>query len=97
MAVSTTIPGYGQDQPCEDTAVQSLSELVGADVALRAWASATERAGVQPPVQSLDTLDVVARQLLASDRPLIRVAGRSLMVRIGSYRALSTLVLGRTA
>lgn len=95
MALSTKIPGYGQDLPCEDTAVQSLSELVGAELALRSWTSATERAGVRPPVESLETLDVVARQLLASDRPLVRVAGRSLIVRIGSYRALSTIVLGR--
>jgi hypothetical protein len=93
---TTTIPGYGQDLPCEVSAVQSLAELLGADLAQRAWDSAAERAGVHPPVDTLDSLGDVARQLVLSDRPLVRVAGRSLLVRIGSYRALS-MMLGRTA
>ena len=92
MDTTTRIQGYGQDRPCEESAVQSLSELLGPDVARDAWSAAAERAGIRPPVNNLDNLGDVARELVRSERPVIRVAGRSLLVRIGTYRALAGMV-----
>jgi hypothetical protein len=81
--------GYAQAEPTEETALQSLQELVGTDNATAAWESACDRAQVVPPVWELPTLQLVAELLTASDVSLARVAGRSIVIRIASYRALN--------
>lgn len=80
--------GYAQAEPTEATAIESLQELVGPEVAVSVWASTCERAQVVPPVWALPTLQLVAELLTASEVSLARVAGRSIVIRIVSYRAL---------
>ncbi len=81
--------GYAQAEPTEATAIKSLEELVGTDTAISVWESTCERAQVVPPVWALPTLQLVAELLTASEVALARVAGRSIVIRIVSYRALN--------
>lgn len=88
--MSTAIPGFGQEKPTEESAIQSLSEACGSkSTASAAWTTATSDAGVAPPVSELDTLEKVIEQLLNSANTLVRVGGRSLKVRLVTYKALS--------
>lgn len=88
MGATSTI-GYGQAMPTEDAVIQSLGELVGPDGAVSVWESTCERAHVVRPVWELSTLLLVAELLTASEVSLARVAGRSIVIRIVSYNALS--------
>ena len=81
--------GYVQAEPTEATAIQSLQELVGPDIATSVWESTCDRAQVVPPVWELPALLLVAELLTASEVSLARVAGRSMVIRIVSYSALS--------
>ena len=81
--------GYAQAEPTEETAIESLQALVGPDTALEVWVSACDRAQVVPPVWELPTLQLVAELLTASDVSLARVAGRSIVIKIATYRALN--------
>jgi hypothetical protein len=80
---------YAQREPTEASARKWLEDVLGVEGASAAWDRARHRAGVAEPVTSLDDLDRMAGALAASDVPLTRVTGRSLLIRIASYRALS--------
>ena len=86
--MSGTIPGYGQEEPTEASAVQSLTELMGASPAKTEWSDAASRAKVARPVVPLQALEQVAQELTASPNNLARVGGRSLKIRLMTYRAL---------
>lgn len=88
MSVTMEI-GYGQARPSEAAAIQSLADLVGDDGAASVWDSACDRVQVLRPVRELSALLLVAEALTASDVSLARVAGRSIVIRIASYSALS--------
>ena len=81
--------GYAQAEPTEATAIRSLQDLVGPNTAIEVWESTCERAHVVPPVWELPTLLLVAELLTASEVSLARVAGRSIVIRIVSFSALS--------
>jgi hypothetical protein len=76
-------------EPTEAIAIRSLEELVGPEVAGTVWETTCDRANVVPPVWELPALLVVAELLTASDVSLARVAGRSMVIRIVSYRELN--------
>jgi GAF domain-containing protein len=75
--------------PTEATAMRWLTDLLGGWGANVAWARACLRASVSQPVKTLEDLERVANALATSDVPLTRVAGRSLIVRISTYRTLA--------
>ena len=79
--------GYAQARPTEATVLSSLEEVVGVE-ATSVWDSTCERAHVLRPVGELSTLLLVAELLTASEVSLARVAGRSIVIRIVSYKAL---------
>lgn len=81
--------GYAQAEPTEAAAIKALQELVGLDAAISIWEWTCERAQVLPPVWELPTLLMVAELLTASEDSLARVAGRSIVIRIVTYSALS--------
>ena len=62
--MSGTIPGYGQAEPSETSAVQSLTELMGAHPARAEWSDAADRAKVARPVVPLQALEQVAQERL---------------------------------
>jgi hypothetical protein len=84
----SAIPGYGQDQPTEEAAIDSLADLMGLVPADAEWTSTATRVDVLRPVVPLDDLEVMAQGLTTSENNLARVGGRSLRIRIVSYRAL---------
>ncbi len=86
--MSGTIPGYGQEEPTEASAVQSLTEVMGANPAKTEWSDAASRAKVTRPVVPLQALEQVAQELTTSPNNLARVGGRSLKIRLMTYRAL---------
>lgn len=80
---------YAQPKPTEAAAIESLAELVGPDGATTVWESTCERAEILPPVSDLSALLLVAEMLTSSEVSLARIAGRSIVIRISSYSALS--------
>jgi hypothetical protein len=86
--MSGKIPGYGQEEPTEASSIQSLAELMGAKPASTEWSDAAGRAKVARPVVPLQALDQVAQELTTSPNNLARVGGRSLKIRLMTYRAL---------
>lgn len=86
---SDGVVGYAQVEPTEATAIQSLQDLVGQEIAVTVWESTCERAQVVPPVWELPTLLLAAELLTASEVSLARVAGRSIVIRIVSFSALN--------
>jgi hypothetical protein len=90
--MSTTIPGYGQEAPSETAAVQALTELVGAVVAEAIWSAAVQTAHLSRPVTRIEDLEKVADELTRISNNLGRVGGRSLKIRLLSYKALSKKV-----
>jgi hypothetical protein len=89
---TSSIPGYGQEAPTEKTAVQSLSEAMGAAPAQTAWSGAVRGAGKSSPVVPIEDLECVTDTLIKSDNGLVRVAARSLKIRIITYKALARKV-----
>lgn len=88
MSVTAQI-GYDQARPSEAAAIKSLADLVGDDGAVSVWDSACDRVQALRPVSELATLLLVAEALTCSGEALARVAGRSIVIRIASYSALS--------
>ncbi|MEO8425417.1 MAG: hypothetical protein ABI595_16085 [Actinomycetota bacterium] len=86
---SDAVVGYAQAEPTEAAAINALQELVGLESAVAIWEWTCERAQVLPPVWELPALLMVAELLTASEDPLARVAGRSIVIRIVTYSALS--------
>jgi hypothetical protein len=89
---SGTIPGYGQEQPSEKAAIQALSELVGPVVSEAIWSAAVQTAHLSRPVTQIDDLEKVADELTKISNNLARVGGRSLKIRLLSYKALAKKV-----
>jgi hypothetical protein len=83
------IPGYGLKPPHEGEVVESLSRMLGRERGQETWRTVCRELGIRhpgPPL-SLEQLAEVAREL--SRRPgLVSVIGRTLAIRLNSYRAL---------
>ncbi len=85
----TDILAYGQVQPTEETALRALADLFGPELAEATWAAAVRGAGLTRPVRSVDDLQKVAEELTRVGNKIASLAGRSLRVRVVTYRALS--------
>jgi hypothetical protein len=81
---------YGLTLPSEAEVIADLMKLIGADVAVFAWREASESDGDGgQPGNPEDLLLRIAEQLAA--RPDVAgVFGRSLVIRVNTYTALST-------
>jgi hypothetical protein len=77
----------------EADAVAALSQVFGDAVAEAAWAAAVRSAGLSSPVQGPDELLVVCRRLTELAEAM-RVASRSLRVRLIAYNAMMPTTLG---
>lgn len=80
---------YGCEMPTEDAAVQVLVRLLGNEGGAVAWGDACSRAGLRPPVKSLEQLERAVEKLTSSDTMLARIAGRSLKIRLLTYTSLT--------
>ena len=80
--------GHGQQQPTERDAVNALAELIGSETADGMWELSVRALGLRRPVESVADLRRVAEHMMATG-DLVRVAGRSLKVRVITYDALS--------
>jgi hypothetical protein len=91
MEATPTIARYELAPPAEQDLFASLERLVGRDESRRVWDNARRQAGVQPGADlSLDQFDS-ALQCLRRGKGLASVSASSILVRLRSYRALSTL------
>ncbi len=84
---------YGRVQPTEQNALEALAHLLGPELAEAAWSAAVERAGLSRPVSALTDLQRVAEELTRLGDQIARIAGRSLRIRVISYRALEQWTL----
>ncbi|HEX2643616.1 MAG TPA: hypothetical protein VHU81_11515 [Thermoanaerobaculia bacterium] len=85
----SAIPGYDLELPREIDVIHSLMRMLGPEKGLETWRAVCRESGIRDPESrlSLDQLSEVAREL--SRQPgLVSVIGRTLSIRLNSYRAL---------
>jgi hypothetical protein len=91
MEASTTIKRYNMAPPNEQDVLTSLARLVGPDVARQLWTAACGQAGIRNGATlSLQQLDGALQQL-KQVKGLASVAANSLLVRVKSFRTLSSM------
>ena len=86
----SVIPGYDLEAPREIDVIHSLTRMLGPEKGLQTWQAVCQELGIPDPESrlSLDQLSEVARELCR--RPgLVSVIGRTLSIRLNSYRALA--------
>ncbi len=85
---SSTLPGYGLAPPTHDDALAFLARAVGPDRAAGVWLRACADAGTPRTGLDVDAMMRVAEQL-AQQEGVVGVIGKSLVVRVRTYRLLA--------
>jgi hypothetical protein len=85
---SSTIPGYGLGPPTQGDALASLARAVGPDRAAGVWLRACADAGAPRTNLDVDEMMRVAERL-AEQEGVVGVIGKSLVVRVRTYRLLA--------
>lgn len=84
-----TIQAYDLDPPTRAEVEASLRRMLGTDGAGEVLSGLVERVGVPASGDwSLQDIDRVARGLQTEDRGLVKVVGRTLQIRLQTYRTL---------
>lgn len=91
MQTMKPAPGYGLSQPNAQDILAALLRLVGQDESSRLWTASCRQAGISP--SSTLTLDQLGRALqqLKQEKGLATIVANSMLVRISSFRTLSTI------
>ncbi len=89
MSRNNMLAGYGLEHPTAERSLASLERMVGSVEAEARWSEACQAAQVTWPAPSLDLAQLtrVANQLCA-EPDLVSVIGRSLLVRITTYKSI---------
>jgi hypothetical protein len=85
---NTAVPGYGLAPPTPDDALAYLARAVGPDRAAGVWLRACSAAGVPRGKLGVDEMMRVAEHL-AEEEGVVGVIGKSLVVRVRTYRLLA--------
>ena len=88
--MATLIPGYDLDSPRESDVIHSLMRMLGPEKGWQTWLAVCRKVGIRAPASnlSLDQLSQVACEL-SRQQGLVSVIGRTLSIRLNSYRALA--------
>jgi len=86
--VNKRIGGYNLDPPTSEYALQSLSKFLDKQEATNIWESACQAHNILPNTNQLDELKAVFEEL-SSKSGAIGVVGKSLVVRVNSYKLLT--------
>lgn len=84
----TAIPGYGLVPPTRHDALAFLARAVGPDRAAGVWMRACADAGAPSSGLSVDEMMRVSERL-AEQEGVVGVIGKSLVVRVRTYRLLA--------
>lgn len=85
---SPPVPGYGLAPPASGDALAFLARAVGPDAAAAEWLRACRAAGAPSAGLSVDEMMRVSEEL-AKREGVVGVIGKSLVVRVRTYRLLA--------